>query len=1022
MHDDAYQTTFNALSISSGLSTPDKSELHLHHLGGRKQEREEHGYTDSEVYGAEIAVRSVTVHRLAGGASLRFQIIKLGECHAEVLATQWPAPYVKASSFLSGDPNAPLVVLRASLDGFEVTETVVWIERFLAKARPPKPPRPTPSSSSMLYSVPRIVIDLKVRDILGRLLYGGDCPGLAFETRSDSFSLNASTQYQLHGLPLIRKEKPENLANQIPLCMTFGLHMALQPTFIRLRRDMPDRQRRPQSVLWGQASDLKGDPVISMDLLEVLVDGSTCGGIEDTVGSVAYLDNSTTVANIMCTTDAFSVELWQPEVMSAVSRLVSLARLAQATPTTTNSSRPSSVLDSLPKGLCARFAAASFTVFVTSPDPNPDDGLDLSRGIALRTGINVSYYALRRCHVGNTGELRARNRLRRGLDLPEERIVEAVASASASTVTAVQGAFMQLMLRDPVVRSAVATRFIADDPYCENLGDITGSTQDFLRLSDAKVDLSFYGKRNTPSASSPDYCHLAFEAPYIQAVVKLVDVLSLLLAAYTIRNLAPRSRPKQPQRKKPSQRFIVDGRIDTFQLKCEFPLGQKLAGRIDGIGIRRDSVDLDRVQLWVPVISNPKKASDEHWEQCCRMQHWTLALKNDSGQFTVAVIGDSAHIRIPYNFLLSELIRDISLSVKSMKHLHRIVSLGQSMTFESPEAEEAKVVPNIGIKIRYCVLEAADDPFEVALALIWQAGAEASAIRTQRDEAFQEKVASILAADGVFTDQNIHSTYNFTQQHSVSVEAARQRLHEVHSLDWIERYKRRHGERTRQEQTVWERLWAYKLSREAPDIPNIVESITLRPEPGLIRATLTNINLCIAGPSFPLVDLPSFINLHGSGVPKDMRYSLLVPLHISLSTSSLRLTLRDYQLPLINVSPSAEPGMPSFEFETDLVIAEEMGTNASVEWTACTLVEADHGVRGASPFVLDVPKTIMPVKTYAIPSIRVSSASPCDLSWAVSYGPALQDVLRILDTVTSSPRDPSPPLGFWDKVSSQAVS
>jgi hypothetical protein len=139
-------------------------------------------------------------------------------------------------------------------------------------------------------------------------------------------------------------------------------------------------------------------------------------------------------------------------------------------------------------------------------------------------------------------------------------------------------------------------------------------------------------------------------------------------------------------------------------------------------------------------------------------------------------------------------------------------------------------------------------------------------------------------------------------------------------------------------------------------------------------------------------------------------------MHVKLNLSSLRVTLRDYPLPLINIPPHADKNTAAAEFETDLVIAEEMGTDMSVDWIDCPVVEPCHGIYGVAPLSISVPKTIMPVKTYASPVVRFLTNDVTIFSWGVSYGPATQDLMRVAESLSCSSRDSSPSIGFWDKV------
>jgi hypothetical protein len=58
----------------------------------------------------------------------------------------------------------------------------------------------------------------------------------------------------------------------------------------------------------------------------------------------------------------------------------------------------------------------------------------------------------------------------------------------------------------------------------------------------------------------------------------------------------------------------------------------------------------------------------------------------------------------------------------------------------------------------------------------------------------------------------------------------------------------------------------------------------------------------------------------------------------------------------------------------------------------------------------------MPVKTYAKPVIDIVSVWATRLGWGNSIQPAIQDIMRVLDSLTKAPPDPSERMGFWDKL------
>ena len=287
-----------------------------------------------------------------------------------------------------------------------------------------------------------------------------------------------------------------------------------------------------------------------------------------------------------------------------------------------------------------------------------------------------------------------------------------------------------------------------------------------------------------------------------------------------------------------------------------------------------------------------------------------------------------------------------------------------------------------------------------------------------RRDAFEAKVATVLAAESEQNGQTGPDEldgYHFTSQHSVSIEEARQRLLVVHAKTWQEVH-----EQYRAKQAQWNRSFYTSAKSRSPNVRNVEStliSVAPIPEgPPLFRLVIDGVNLHIGGPSFPMEKLPDFLFDIGSGQPRDSEYTLLVPLNIDVAVTSVTATLRDYPLPLFAVKGQPGTEATALTFRTDLVIAEQMGPVQSVEWWDCVIVQEDFGVRGASKFNFSIPKTIMPVKTFASPEVEATTRETTEICWGICYGYTIQDVMRILETLSSAPRDPSPSVGFWDKV------
>ena len=81
-----------------------------------------------------------------------------------------------------------------------------------------------------------------------------------------------------------------------------------------------------------------------------------------------------------------------------------------------------------------------------------------------------------------------------------------------------------------------------------------------------------------------------------------------------------------------------------------------------------------------------------------------------------------------------------------------------------------------------------------------------------------------------------------------------------------------------------------------------------------------------------------------------------------------------------------------------------------------SVVIPPHHSSDGNMYTLDIPKSVMPVKSYANPFIKIKSTVPVQLGWGNSMQPTVQDMMRVLDSLSKPPVDLSERVGFWDKV------
>src|SRR5205814_264377 len=112
-----------------------------------------------------------------------------------------------------------------------------------------------------------------------------------------------------------------------------------------------------------------------------------------------------------------------------------------------------------------------------------------------------------------------------------------------------------------------------------------------------------------------------------------------------------------------------------------------------------------------------------------------------------------------------------------------------------------------------------------------------------------------------------------------------------------------------------------------PDDLEDTENILEVPErPALMSTLIKDLHFTIDKPTFPMEELADFLNKVGKGMPRDMEYGLLVPMHVQIDMGEARVSLRDYPLPLLHV-PALKPGQSSrlsaLSVKTNFVVAEE---------------------------------------------------------------------------------------------------
>ncbi|KAK5997565.1 UPF0648 protein C3H5.09c [Cladobotryum mycophilum] len=429
------------------------------------------------------------------------------------------------------------------------------------------------------------------------------------------------------------------------------------------------------------------------------------------------------------------------------------------------------------------------------------------------------------------------------------------------------------------------------------------------------------------------------------------------------------------------------------------------------------------------------------------------------------IAAEAVRIGIPHEVIVNRITDNFINVIKAIQQLHHRFKTGTNEYILEKKPEEPKVIPKVSLRSRTFVFEMEDGAFEWKLGMIYRAGRLEQIQRLAREEAYRVKLKKVREEESRKGNNKNRSRSTYTRGRadnasatswfrSRSLDAVRQdgrgRSGPVPRYDPDGESLGVHGnskvsaEEARFHLDMFNaQAWkkridrAYKISRDAAkemhdviwgpgSVPSDVEEteniLEVPPRPALMSTVISNLHITLDKPTFPMKDLPDFIHKVGKGMPKDMQYSLLVPMHVAIEMGEARVSLRDYPLPLLHI-PGLKAGqssrLQSVSLRTNFVLAEEFRGLESTRRVRVNIIPPKSPEPGASnegSFAIEVRRTIGPVKSFSDVYVDINTALPTRLTWGPSYQPAIQDMMMVIESFTKPPIDPSERVGFWDKL------
>ncbi|KAJ5098114.1 hypothetical protein N7532_005115 [Penicillium argentinense] len=522
-----------------------------------------------------------------------------------------------------------------------------------------------------------------------------------------------------------------------------------------------------------------------------------------------------------------------------------------------------------------------------------------------------------------------------------------------------------------------------------------------------------------------------------------------------------------------SELITVDVKATVIQLKANLPADPSMMVQIYGLAGGSQRLSTPHVKATLVRVHAEAPKLKGVWARIGSMNNVRLdfrKMKMKQGaklteERSIDLWADFIRLGVPHHMVMHRIFDNLINTSKAFKQLHHRFKNRCREFVSTREPEEPKKVPRVSLRSKALLFELEDDAFEWKLGCIYRTGLIEQSQRLAREEAFylktqkvretdQKRASSRLRAKSSSRTLRSERTSQDTRRSRSAGPRPRQEEHHGGGRSRKFRYDTEGATCLSSEckvspDTAWDRLqqhnsriWKEKIDAalkfqgtsikevrnlfsgadEPPDDVKETETILAIPNrPGLMSALISDVNLVIDKPTFPIDEIPSFLHKIGKGMPMDMKYGLLLPMSFNLEMGEARVNLRDYPIDLLHIPalrPGQSPRLPSWSLRTNFVVAEEFRGHESARQVDVELVPPTELADGAhaDPFHMKVWRSVTPVKTYSDPTFEINTSLPTSISWGVSYQPVIQDMMKIIEGFTKPEIDPSERVGFWDKI------
>lgn len=255
--------------------------------------------------------------------------------------------------------------------------------------------------------------------------------------------------------------------------------------------------------------------------------------------------------------------------------------------------------------------------------------------------------------------------------------------------------------------------------------------------------------------------------------------------------------------------------------------------------------------------------------------------------------------------------------------------------------------------------------------------------------------------------------YANDKEANMKISQAKERLDKQFATSWIQKYKKFRNNKIRNWENKVKTGWGPE--RVHPRITEKFDILDYSSGPHMLCGYFKDIDLTVD--KAKIGDVDDFIYKYGKKQPK-LNYSILIPLFVSLKSSSLYVILRDYPLPLLSFPSNNEPKNPTINLHGNFVINEKLvKSKEEMRFIYVPFSPAATASKNECDnfYSVYIPRTLTPVKVILDMKCDLNTNKACMITWCKAYSAGLLAVLAAFDKFTKPKIDYSP-IGWWDKV------